>query len=213
MALKELIKSVEGKDVATIDDIVSSPFHYSIPLFTISTINVIPRQETIRGIFTARIQDTSVAVLETLYSDAAATTSIFKSDANEYLSGIAAITSSHTKPKRNILRLHLAYLLESFWPSVDKDIQQKIFHQVLFPFLLFSKPRQKTVELVWSLLATHVPSASGAATQNGIDWVSGCAELVTSSEDLSSADVMNKINYDVAGKIAGKQLLEPLYDL
>lgn len=169
-------------------------------------------QETIRGIFTARLQDTSVAVLEALYADPATTTSIFKSDVNEYLAGIAVITSSQAKPKRNILRLHLAYLLESFWPSVEGNVQEKIFHQVLFPFLLFSKPRQKTVELVWGLLATHIVPALGSAKQNGSDWVLGCAGLVTASEDLTSVDIMNKINYDVAGKIAGKQRFQPIYN-
>jgi U3 small nucleolar RNA-associated protein 10 len=200
MAMKELIKTVEGKDVSTIDDIVSPLLRCSCCQLLISSHH----QETIRGIFTARLQDTSAAVLETLYSDAVTTTSVFKSDVNEYLAGITVITSSQAKPKRNILRLHLAYLLESFWPSVEEDVQETIFHQVLFPFLLFSKPRQKTAELVWSLLTTRAVSGPGPTKKNGSDWVAGCAELVTASVDFSSVDTMNKINYNVAERIAGE---------
>lgn len=115
--------------------------------------------------------------------------------------------ASQTKPKRNILRLHLTYLASSFWSVADPATQEEIFHQVFFPFLLFSKPRQKTADLVWDIVNIHLVQSSGSIIA---EWLAGCATFIkadTVSEDTDSHVLMNQTNFNVAGRIAGRSHL------
>jgi U3 small nucleolar RNA-associated protein 10 len=155
----------------------------------------------------ARVQDTHIGVLEALYENPAALTPVFASNPKEYLASLAATMGSQTKPKRNILRLHLTYLASSFWSVADLATQEEIFHQGFFPFLLFSRPRQKTADLVWDIVITHLLQSSGSIIAK---WLAGCAAFVkadTVSEDADAYDQMNQTNFNVAGKIAGRSRL------
>ncbi|PPQ90282.1 hypothetical protein CVT25_013107 [Psilocybe cyanescens] len=176
IAIKELVKSVEGKD-----------------------LNSIENMETIRGILIARLQESNVSVLEALYANPPAVTPIFASDPKSFLSSLSLAMDSDSKPKRNIFRLHLSYLASSFWKAVDPAIQTEIFHLILFPFLLFSKPRQKTAELVWDVIKEHFPETIS------LEWLNGCAQVVKSenTEGAEVVDFMNDINFNVAEQMAG----------
>lgn len=108
---------------------------------------------------------------------------------------------SESKPKRNLLRLHLTYLASSFWKAVDPSVQKDIFHRIFFPFFLFSKPRQKTAELVWDIIKEHFSEDAS------LEWLTGCAQLVkleSNTEGAEAVDSMNVINFNVAERMAGK---------
>jgi U3 small nucleolar RNA-associated protein 10 len=153
------------------------------------------------------VQDTHIGVLEGLYENPAVLTPVLASNPKEYLASLSATLASQTKPKRNILRLHLTYLASSFWSVVDPVTQEEIFHQVFFPFLLFSRPRQKTADLVWDIVITHLVQSSGSIIT---EWLAGCAAFIkadTVSEDVDAHDQMNQTNFNVAGKIAGRSCL------
>ncbi|KAF4611649.1 hypothetical protein D9613_003824 [Agrocybe pediades] len=168
-AVKDLIASLVGKDLKDISDL-----------------------DSIRGILSTRLQDTSITVLEALYSNPFVITPIFASDPSLYISNLSLAIDSQAKTKRNVLRLHFSYLTQSFWAAVDSSVQEQVFHQIIFPFLLFSKPRQKTAELVWDSIDEH------------IEWIQGCAALVKQApaEGTDPVDHMNQVNYEVADKIA-----------
>ncbi|KAF9553866.1 hypothetical protein CPC08DRAFT_672807 [Agrocybe pediades] len=172
-AVKDLTASLVGKDLKDISDL-----------------------DSIRGILSTRLQDTSTTVLEALYSNPFVITPIFASDPSLYISNLSLAIDSQAKTKRNVLRLHFSYLTQSFWAAVDSSVQEQVFHQIIFPFLLFSKPRQKTAELVWDSIDEH------------IEWIQGCAALVKQApaEGTDPVDHMNQVNYEVADKIAGKSL-------
>ncbi|KAF8966928.1 armadillo-type protein [Flammula alnicola] len=179
MAIKELVESITGKDLSSIQDI-----------------------ETIRSVLVARVQDSNTEVLEALYENPAAITPLFASEPKEYLSSLSLAMASQGKPKRNILRLHLTYLASSFWTSTDSSTQEEIFHQIFFPFLLFSKSRQKTAELVWDIFGTHLSQSVGSSIT---EWLAGCEAFVkaeAASEGKDSVDLMNQTNFNVAAKIA-----------
>ncbi|KAF8154101.1 hypothetical protein B0H34DRAFT_800000 [Crassisporium funariophilum] len=179
-AVKDLIKSISGKGNSEIEDIAS-----------------------IRGALIARLQDTNVQVLEALYENPVDITPALSSDPAAYLSSLSlAVASSTAKPKRSVLRLHLAYLASHFWITAAPSTREDIFHQIIFPFLLFSKPRQKTAELVWEIISSHLSQSTGSSIT---EWLVGCAAYAKPegvSEATKSVDLMNQINFNVSGKIA-----------
>lgn len=171
----------------------------------------ITHKDTVRGIFCARLQDTTASVLEELYSNPSVITPIFASDSKAYLSNLSLAIDSQSKTKRNILRLHFLYLTQFFWSATETSVREEAFHQIIFPFLLFSKPRQKTAELVWDLIGEHIMKTSESLS---IEWLDDCIALVKSAattQDTDSVDVMNQLNQSVAEKIAGKVSSSPLF--
>ena len=164
-----------------------------------------------RGVLIARIQDDTPTVLEALYENPTAVTPVFTGDSKSFIASMSLALSSQAKPKRNIVKLHLHYLAAHFWPIVDFSSQAEIFHQILFPFLLFTKPRQKTAELVWDLVGEHFPIAAGP---NALAWLDGCDVLVRTemakAEQTDAVEVMNQVNFSISSKIAGelKAILE-----
>lgn len=78
-----------------------------------------------------------------------------------------------------------------------------VFTNILFPLMLYSKPRQHSVELVWDLIEKSVPK-----TGPGLyELLSGCAEIWTTSKAESTEDVQEKMamfNMKLATRMAGQ---------
>ena len=158
-----------------------------------------------RDILIARLQDDAPTVIEALYENPAAATLVFTGDSKSFIASMSLALSSQAKPKRNIVKLHLHYLAAHFWPVADFSQQTEIFHQILFPFLLFTKPRQKTAEMVWGLVGEHFPTT---AASNALSWLDGCDVLVRMEmakvEQNDTVELMNQVNFSISSKIAGE---------
>lgn len=152
----------------------------------------------------ARLQDSHVTVLEAVYENPVAITPLFCGDCKSYIASLSLALNSQPKLKRNIVRLHFAYLSSYFWPAADPATRDEIFHRILFPFLLFTKSRQKTAEYVWDLVGKCF---SEKASSSALNWLNGCAALVkaqvTPDEGADHIELMNQINFSVSTKIAG----------
>lgn len=107
------------------------------------------------------------------------------------------LCSPTSKPKRNILKIHMVFLAKHFCALASQEIIREVFNKVLFPFLLFSKPRQHTAEMVWDLMKENMPL-------DAYELLHGCATLVT-EEKVKTEDgvqMMTKINLAIAARIA-----------
>ena len=84
-------------------------------------------------------------------------------------------------------------------------MRDEIFHRILFPFLLFTKSRQKTAELVWELIRDRHPKATESS---GLSWIDGCDALakteLAKTEQTDAVELMNQINFSISSKIAGE---------
>jgi len=145
-------------------------------------------------------------VIEALYENPAAVTSLFCGDPKSFVATLFLALASQEKPKRNIIKLHLQYLTSHFWPATETSTHDEIFHRILFPFLLFTKSRQKTAELVWDLVGDRLPTESSAFI-----WLDGCVALVKAemaeTEQTDGVELMNQINFSVSSKIAGEFII------
>ncbi|KAJ7456907.1 hypothetical protein FB451DRAFT_1275210 [Mycena latifolia] len=149
--------------------------------------------QSVRAALMARVQDTSSIVLGALYAEPSQMVSIFLDDPKTYLDSLSgAIMGS--KPKRQVLRLHLVFLATHFCSAATPALLEDVFHKVLFPFLLFSKTRQHTADLVWEIIeqnpATHY------------ELLGGCATLWMAEKGKDGAERMANINQAVSSKLA-----------
>ncbi|KAG7447396.1 uncharacterized protein BT62DRAFT_967377 [Guyanagaster necrorhizus] len=147
----------------------------------------------------ARTQDSDHRVLEALYEQPEVILPALIKDSETYISQLSTLLLS-TKPKRPILKAHLNFLI-GHYQKVDMDTSEKTFHKVVFPLMLFSKPRQLTVEALWDILEQNVPK-SGAGC---FELLNGCIDLWTSTKVKESTDGVDKLatfNTQVAARIA-----------
>ncbi|KAF7307826.1 U3 small nucleolar RNA-associated protein 10 [Mycena kentingensis (nom. inval.)] len=147
--------------------------------------------EHIQAALLARIQDTSLPVLTALYANTSSLLSVAAADPSAYLDSLSAALQA--KPKRQLLRMHMEFLVQLGGASVQADV----FHKILFPFLLFSKTRQHSAEIVWNAIASAAPSMS-------YELLKGCCEAKNAAEEAQDTDEgkMERVNQAVAAKLA-----------
>ncbi|KAJ7054756.1 hypothetical protein C8F01DRAFT_1162846 [Mycena amicta] len=109
-----------------------------------------PELKSICAALLARVQDTSMLVLKALYADTTMLRAAM-SDPHVYLDNLALALQA--KPKRQALQLQIRFLTTITAQGGASLEEEDIFHKILFPFLLFSKTRQHSAEIVWSATA------------------------------------------------------------
>jgi U3 small nucleolar RNA-associated protein 10 len=174
----------------------------------------------LRSAFLARVHDPSVTVLKALYSDPAVLLPLLLSDPSTFVKAVSeAVASKPVQASRAILRMHLSFLVLHLLPAVSQDVVEEAFSHVIFPFLLFSKPKFRTAQAVWEI----VEGAQKNAPEAGLarcESIQGCSEILKEEERrflehaqtrkdksdpsaFENIDVMRKINIAVASRMAG----------
>jgi U3 small nucleolar RNA-associated protein 10 len=155
----------------------------------------------------ARAYDTEAQVLEALYGSSSLVNSVLAKHSILYLDGLeSSLCNTASKPARPVLRIHLAYLISHFCPAVDVHTQYEAFLRIVFPFLLFSKPRHRATEAVWDIIAASMDPGYNVP---GFELLSGCAEIwrtEKSKQDTIDLEAMGRLNMTLASRIAGEPL-------
>lgn len=152
-----------------------------------------------------RIQDSSPEVLDALFAkpDVMVPLIISEQDASAYITYLKqTLFSESAKPKRTFIRAHISFIVSHLTASsyLDAGVTNSVFHDVIFPLLLFSKSKQKTADTMWEIIAKN--EKTGVAKHA---WLKGCAKAVEAGEGEEDAMVkMTKANAAVSAKIAGK---------
>lgn len=113
-------------------------------------------------------------MLEVLYSKPSALLPHLKEG---YLEAIAAVLSSPATP-RQLIRLHITFLSHHFakaYPTTAKVVVERC----LWPFLLFTKGRQKTSSAVWDILDSE--DCSDGLTE--FQLLRGCLVIIRDLEE------------------------------
>ncbi|KAK0476138.1 hypothetical protein IW261DRAFT_1643515 [Armillaria novae-zelandiae] len=156
------------------------------------------QKASLSSVLVARTQDSDQRVLEALYEQPEVILPALIKDSEMYINQLSTLFSS-AKPKRPILKTHLNFLTVHFYLKVDTDTQEKTFHKIIFPLMLYSKPRQLTGELLWDILEENM---SGAGYY---ELLNGCIDLWTSTKAKDSSDGVDKMatfNIQVAARMA-----------
>jgi len=143
----------------------------------------------------ARVTDTNAIVIETLYSEPQI---IFPIIANERFIESVSSALAALDVSRPVMRLHFAFVAAEFCRH-NMDLAPVIFEHIYLPYILFTKPRQKTAALVWQSLR-HSKLAD-------YELLAGCMDIVfaqSAAEGVSrSVEDMATLNMAVTRKIAG----------
>ncbi|RPD60690.1 hypothetical protein L227DRAFT_501246 [Lentinus tigrinus ALCF2SS1-6] len=192
-------------------------------------------KQSIASTLLLRVHDDAVPVLQALYSTSPEVTAQLFVASDAYIDALKqALHGSSAKPSRDVVRVHLAFLLSHFVPAASASSQpeegqegeseenrehnRRVVMDILLPFLLYSKPRAKTAVAVWELLET--------AEDSGVmfELLGGCVDAVKweqarpgakdkNKDDKESidAELMTKINVAVAAKVADNILASNYY--
>ncbi|KZT23010.1 hypothetical protein NEOLEDRAFT_1180414 [Neolentinus lepideus HHB14362 ss-1] len=161
--------------------------------------------ESIHLALLTRIHDTSLGVLETLYSQPTLLLPIISQHKDTYISTLSTVLLSNSVPSRQVIRLHLTFLCHQFC-NANPNTSREVFEKVLFAFLLFSKPRQRTASAVWEIIGAQ-EAARGIGSY---ELFGGCVDVVQwemGNQDAGegegkSVQAMSKVNLALALKVA-----------
>ncbi|KAF8525719.1 armadillo-type protein [Gautieria morchelliformis] len=151
----------------------------------------------------ARVADSNVAVIESLYSDPKAVLPIFSN-----LSFIEAASCALAAPdvSRAVMRLHFAFIAGEVYRH-SPDLAPNIFERIFLPYLLFTKPRQKTAAYVWQLLSDSMFAQ--------YELLQGCTDVLVAhpiaDATTRSIEEMTMVNLSVASCIAGNIVASNAY--
>lgn len=143
-----------------------------------------------------RVCDDQIAVIESLYESPSIVLQIFN-DVPFIMAVSKALTLSD--PPRGIMRLHFSLMAGPFFEKYP-DFAPVIFENIFLPFILYTKPRQKTAQLVWDTL-NNSPFAS-------YELLSGCGAAFSKHtiDETTRTDDMTKLNLAIATQIAGRSM-------
>jgi U3 small nucleolar RNA-associated protein 10 len=163
---------------------------------------------SIQAALLLRIYDADPAIPEEIYKHPALVLPVLHKEedftlklANHLMSGTAS---------RQLVRVHLSFVAahtrSSTSPAAPFDAHEVVAH-IFFPFLLFSKPRQKSAAAAWAILGAH----STGDGIGGCPLLRGCADVCTAHGGGKDAD-MARANAAIADKIAENIVMSNEYD-
>ncbi|KAA1474189.1 hypothetical protein DENSPDRAFT_781033 [Dentipellis sp. KUC8613] len=171
-------------------------------------------KEAVHTALLARVLDNTPQVLTTLYAEPSAVVPIFRAHSASYVSALSNALTSKSQHTRETLRIHIAFLADYYTPGADLAVTKEVFERIVFPFLLFSKPRQKSAMSVWAILDASEAQGEREPGLREYTLLAGCADVVRWEEGqvgrkkrggaggLESMQVMANANMAVAARMA-----------
>ncbi|KZT03292.1 uncharacterized protein LAESUDRAFT_744673 [Laetiporus sulphureus 93-53] len=169
----------------------------------------------------ARILDTDASVLEALYAEPTELVPVLLEDAAGYISALSEVLHSATiSIPRNATLLHLAFLANHiFTPLNEKDasLADHIVHELFFPYLLFSKAKQKSASLAWDILEAKEKDVHDVTGIGRYELLCGCVDVIRweqehrSEGQEDSTELLTRIDLALAVKMAENILASDRY--
>ncbi|KAJ3965955.1 hypothetical protein EV361DRAFT_608730 [Lentinula raphanica] len=181
--------------------------------------------ESISEALLSRVIDTDVPVLETLYDSFSRERTLCsivlstKDNATRYVALVQGVlfpappspgvppSEAIKPPERAVVRAHLAFIIQklaSATPDWDTDWANTIFLRFIFPYILYSKPRGKTADVVWDLLEEAGKSHP---------WITQCTKAMSSVGEEEEAERFQRLNAALTGQIASNIVSSQSKDL
>jgi U3 small nucleolar RNA-associated protein 10 len=140
----------------------------------------------------ARLEDTHPSVISEIYKYS--NTLLNAIPAQSLLTSIQRSVRTEDFSRASF-RSHLSFLAGDF--SVrHPPLMNQIFCEIIAPFLLFTKPRQKTASALWEVLAD--------SPLGNYELLKGCAPIMSDIQGKEDSSVrMGQIDVIISGRIAG----------
>ncbi|EIN05935.1 hypothetical protein PUNSTDRAFT_137420 [Punctularia strigosozonata HHB-11173 SS5] len=153
--------------------------------------------QSIRSALLQRVHDTDPSVVGELYAHPELILpSIAEEENDEFLATLAAHLES--SGSRQLIRLHLTFVAAHSSASSSAgstfDSNAAVL-RLFFPFLIFSKPRQKSAAAAWDVVQAHEGIADSALLK-------GCVDVLKKSGEITGEIAMREANASIAEKLA-----------
>ncbi|KAI0311668.1 hypothetical protein OF83DRAFT_1068421 [Amylostereum chailletii] len=177
-------------------------------------------KESVTSALLARLRDPSLTVIKAFYGSPTAIIPVILEPQNlsSFLSTLSnALPSSSTKDVKRI-RAHLRFLIRELTLAAGEEVTKRVFQEVMFPFLIFSKPTAVTTSVLWEELESGEKAAQGGIVQ--YELLRGCAEAVQwessrankQGTSFTSPAAMIKANLAAASRMAETILVSNDHD-
>ncbi|KAF5351352.1 hypothetical protein D9758_008071 [Tetrapyrgos nigripes] len=170
---------------------------------------------SIRQSLLSRVQDTHQLVLDALYRNPVTLLAAVLDNSTQYIDTLdVALNSANSKLKHALLKLHFSFLISHFCPKAEQSSLRDAFQRIIFPYLLYSKPRQRTANLVWDLVEEHALTNSALASNVAFEILRGCTDVRKASQDEEdSSEKMAKLNLAISSNMAENILTSNNYSI
>lgn len=213
-AVTKLLKQLLADDVSEDEKVCGICESASELLLTAGSSH----QQAVKEALRLQVQDSDQAVLETFYSTPESVLPVILEDAEGYISSLVMVLHTvESPPSKSVTRTHLVFLANHLFPALSSALAERVFQEILFPLLLFSKSKQKTANLVWEILESRQSISGQQAGIESYELLGGCVDAVRwqeasgktprKADDPKSVDDFSRINIAFASKIAGNVFL------
>lgn len=142
----------------------------------------------------SRVQDSNAEVLNVFYSSADLISPLFASEEALNTSGLSLNNLGSGSAARSAMRSHITFFCGPFCERYPA-LSHTILRNLVFPHILFTKPRGRTAASVWA-------AVSGTALKSNA-LLAGTFEIIESLKGSLDHDEMSKVNLEIADKLAG----------
>ena len=147
-------------------------------------------QNSIHYALLARVQDTHQGVIDVLYGERAVILPVFNENSEAYIEHLSAILSAPgAKPKWTLVCSHLTFLMSHFILA-NPARSEYVFQRIVFPFLLYSKPRRHTADVVWGVVSSPRPPGNNTDIH---EWITGCTSIVEAETEKAGSDGLERM--------------------
>lgn len=145
-----------------------------------------------RDVILARLSDQDPLIITEVYTNSSA---LLSSIPPSTLLPIILSSLKTSSVPRSVLRSHFAFLGRDF-SAKHSELVLSVFEEAFYPFLLITKPRQKTSTLAWGVV--------GDSHLGQLEILNGCVEAIAGFDLFSGADEKDKERE--AGRMAGANI-------
>ncbi|THH26927.1 hypothetical protein EUX98_g7265 [Antrodiella citrinella] len=159
---------------------------------------------SVRSALLTRVQDTNASVLEALYAESSLLLPVVLENLDDFIQTLARAIQLASKAA---IKSHFTFVAKFLYPAVNdrREWQDRIFHEIFFPFLLYSKSRQRAAVAVWEIIEDADKGVQASHSIGRHELLGGCIDAVRWQEASASQEESTgsaKLNLAIAGKIA-----------
>lgn len=98
------------------------------------------------------------------------------------------------------MKAHITFVAHHLYPAISKrddllELRSRLIFDVILPFTVFSKSRQKTASAVWDIIEKSEVAQ--------YELLVGCVDAIKWESDANGGDALAKANLAVAARVAG----------
>ncbi|CCM00706.1 uncharacterized protein FIBRA_02746 [Fibroporia radiculosa] len=172
--------------------------------------------DTIKTSLRLRVQDTDPTVIEALYAKPADIVPVLMTDAAAYILSVSEAIRNPGSSHRSVVLLHLSFMAKhvfSYLRGTQSSLADCVVHDLFFPNILYSKPKQTTASELWGIIEEAENDRENLMGIGQHVLLGGCVDAIRWEEGRNdrgargddghrNVQLLSRINLAIAAKMA-----------